>query len=99
MRNPIERDGAADYIGISTQSLLPEVLSYQSDICAFFFFGQKCAAAYRGNAQHIEVIRCRRTGLSLKRITNSGDSNRDRILCGQRGERYMSLAVMHEARC
>jgi len=70
-----------------------------SDIGAFLFLRQKCAAANRAQAEHIEPIRCRLEDRNLKRIAESGHRRGDTILTSKAVEDGLPIAEMHETRC
>ena len=98
MRDAVECERAPDHVWIAAQSRFPKTLRDHRDIGAFLFLRQKCAAANRAQAEHIELIRCRLEDRNLKRIAKSGHRGGDSILTGESVEDGLAIAEMHEAR-
>src|SRR5256885_1860440 len=87
-----------DHVWIAAQSPFPKTIRDHSDIGAFLFLRQKCAAANRAQAEHIEPIRCRLEDRNLKRIAKSGHRSGDTILTSKSVENGLPIAEMHETR-
>src|SRR6266516_1395881 len=99
VRDPVERERAADHVWIASQSPFPKTIRDHSDICAFLFLRQKCAPAKRAQAEHVEPIRCRLEDRNLKRIAKSRHRSGDTILTSKSVENGLPIAEMHETRC
>src|SRR4029077_12559291 len=98
VRDAVEYERASDHVWIAAQSPFPKAIRDHSDIGAFLFLRQKCAAPNRAQAKHIEPIRCRLEDRNLKRIANSGHRGGDTILTSKSVENGLSIAEMHETR-
>ena len=72
----VERERASDHIRIAAEPRFPEMFRDHRDIGAFLFLRQKCAAADRAQAEHIEIIRRRLEDRNLERIAQSGHASR-----------------------
>src|SRR5947207_9393473 len=96
VRDAVECERAADHVWIAAQSPFPKTIRDHSDISAFLFLRQKCAAANRAQAKHVEPIRCRLEDRNLKRIAKSGHRGGDAILTGKSVEDGLPIAEVHE---
>src|SRR5881275_1954034 len=99
VRDAVEYKRASDHVWIAAQSPFPKAIRDHSDIGAFLFLRQKCAAANRAQAEHIEPIRCRLEDRNLKRIAKSGHRGGDTILTSKSVEDGLPIAEMRETRC
>src|SRR5947207_13956387 len=99
VRDPVECERAADHVWIAAQSPIPKTIRDHSNIGAFLFLWQKCAAANRAQAEHIEPIRCRLEDRNLKRIAKSSHRGGDTILTSKSVEKGLPITEMHETRC
>src|SRR5437588_8022827 len=96
VRDTVECERAPDHVWIAAQSSFPKTIRDHSDIGAFLFLRQKCAAANRAQSEHIEPIRCRLEDRNLKRIAQFGHRGGDTILTSKSVEDGLSIAEMHE---
>src|SRR6476660_6725048 len=99
VRDAVEYKCASDHVWIAAQSPFPKTIRDHSDIGAFLFLRQKCAAPNRAQAEHIEPIRCRLEDRNLKRIAKFGHGGGAAILTGKSVEDGLPIAEMHETRC
>src|SRR5436190_22539267 len=99
VRDAVKCERAPDHVWIATQSCFPKAIRDHSDIGAFLFLRQKCAAANRAQAEHIEPIRCRLEDRNLKRIAKSRHRGGDTILTSKSVENGLPIAEMRETRC
>src|SRR4026208_2132871 len=99
VRDAVEYERASDHVWIAAQSPFPKTIRDHSDIGAFLFLRQKCAAPNRAQAEHIEPIRCRLEDRNLKRIAKSAHRGGDTILTSKSVENGLPIAEMHETRC
>src|SRR5436190_15475910 len=99
VRDAVKCERAPDHVWIATQSCFPKTIRDHSDIGAFLFLRQKCAAANRAQAEHIEPIRCRLEDRNLKRIAKSGHRGGDTVLTSKSVEDDLPIAEMHETGC
>src|SRR5437868_9167191 len=99
VRDAVEYKRASDHVWIAAQSPFPKSIRDHSDIGAFLFLRQKCAAPNRAQAEHIEPIRCRLEDRNLKRIAKSGHRSGDTILTRKSVEDGLPIAEVHETRC
>src|SRR5438046_6801775 len=99
VRDAVECQRAPDHVWIAAQSPFPKTIRDHSDIGAFLFLRQKCAAANRAQAEHVEPIRCRLEDRNLKRIAKSGHRRRDTILTSKSVKDGLPIAEMSETRC
>src|SRR5438876_1354375 len=99
VRDAVECERAPDRVWIAAQSHFPKTIRHHSDIGAFLFLRQKCAAANRAQAEHIKPIRCRLEDRNLKRIAKSRHRGGDTILTSKSVENGLPIAEMHETRC
>jgi len=99
VRDAVEYERASDHVWIAAQSSFPKTIRDHSDIGAFLFLRQKCAAPNRAQAKHIEPIRCRLEDRNLKRIAKSGHRSGDTILTSKSVENGLPVAEMYETRC
>src|SRR5437588_1410994 len=99
VRDTVECERAPDHVWIAAQSSFPKTIRDHSDIGAFLFLRQKCAAANRAQAEHIEPIRCRLKDRNLKRIAKSGHRGGDAVLTSKSAEDDLPIAEMRETRC
>src|SRR2546430_12157699 len=83
VRDAVKCERAPDHVWIAAQSCFPKTIRDHSDIGAFLFLRQKCPAANRAEAEHIEPIRCRLEDRNLKRIAKSGHRGGDTLLTGK----------------
>src|SRR4029077_19817139 len=98
VRDAVEYERASDHVRIAAQSPFPKTIRDHSDIGAFLFLRQKCAAPNRAQAEHFEPIRCRLEDRNLKRIAKSGHRSGDTILTRKSVENGLPIAEMHETR-
>src|SRR4029077_18594577 len=98
VRDAVEYERASDHVWIAPQSPFPKTIRDDSDIGAFLFLRQKCAAPNRAQAEHIEPVRCRLEDRTLKRIAKSGHGRGDTILTSKSVENGLPIAEMHETR-
>src|SRR6476619_4269007 len=96
VRDAVQYKRASDHVWIAAQSPFPKTIRDHSDIGAFLFLRQKCAAPNRVQAEHIEPIRCRFEDRNLKRIAKSGHGGGDAILTSKSVEDGLPIAEMHE---
>src|SRR6266513_4294382 len=99
VRDAVECERAPDRVWIAAQSPFPKTIRDHSDIGAFLFLRQKCAAANRAQAEDIKPIRCRLEDRNLKRIAKSRHRGGDTILTSKSVENGLPIAEMHETRC
>src|SRR5437773_11395083 len=99
VRDAVECERTSDHVWVARQSPFPKAIRDHSDIGAFRFLRQKCAAANRAQAEHIEPIRCRLEDRNLKRIAKSGHRRRDTILTSKSVKDGLPIAEMRETRC
>src|SRR6476660_9643982 len=96
VRDAVEYERASDHVWIAAQSPFPKTIRDHSDIGAFLFLRQKCAAPNRAQAEHIKPIRCRLEDRNLKRIAKSGHGGGAAILTSKSVENGLPIAEMHE---
>src|SRR5438132_7889923 len=98
VRDAVEYKRASDHVWIAAQSPFPKTIRDHSDIGAFLFLRQKCAAANRAQAEHIEPVRCRLEDRNLKRIAKPGHRGSDTVLTSKYLVDDLTIAEMHETR-
>ena len=98
MREPVQRDAAADHIRIAAQAFLPECLRHHRHIGGSFFLRQKVAPADRSDAEHIEVVRRHLPAEDLHRIAEPGERECGDIFRAEVVEDRLALAIMFKPR-
>src|SRR5437016_3077319 len=99
VRDAVDYERASDHVWIAAQPPFPKTIRDHSDIGAFLFLRQKCAAPNSAQAEHIKPIRCRLEDRNLKRIAKSSHRGGDTIFTSKSVENGLPIAEMHETRC
>src|SRR4029453_1007959 len=94
MSHTIECDAAADYIGITAEPFLPEILGDERYIRTLFFLRQKIASANRPNSQNIKVIGCQSAAKDLDRVSQPGQGKGKEIFSSQIVENSLAVSKM-----